>query len=329
MKRHERQIDLTLSLLHATFGVLYHLTVELPRAFILAAWRPLLLWPLHKTSSPGISGGIRSPSRKEGDSRHSLATGDGPRPRRVSPSSNTSKLPEWPPPKRSVFSGDSSVTRNVGATRSSKHVPSLARTTTKALPIDVPAPKRRTVSATARAVSGSDAPRGREHEPRHGLAGGNAVAKTAAKLKSLPRTPSGDLNDSSGSDPGVTQPHPRKQAQSVTKTRQEHGGVSLRKRSRDEDDALALKRHTSRNSDPAPSKEEQVARRPAVKRKAAPAAEVRRSSGATARSKGKATSTAAGKRRRDVDTEGAATLPKRARSTRSTTGKRTTSAQKL
>lgn len=316
-KKHEKQIDLTLSLLQVTFGILYHLTIELPQAFISSVLRPWSLWPSKgdirdvPRPSPRPSPG---PSPKKNVIQASSAT------KAIARRPVSGKLPEWPPPKRSVFSEDSAAARkptSVAARKPSvtkstarqlKPHTSLGRPTAEALPTETPAARRRHVSGVSRVVSGGDPQTAAVTKP----ARGGRVAKTAAKLRSLPHPPDGDLDDSSGSVSDNTR-------------------VSPKKRVRDDDEAatLPLKRRASRKAGPVTRNvdaKDDDAKRSAANGKAVSATATQRASTATARPKaGAASSSATGKRGRLVDKGGDGAPPKRVRSTRSTTGKRTTS----
>ncbi|EKC97784.1 hypothetical protein A1Q2_07983 [Trichosporon asahii var. asahii CBS 8904] len=334
LKRHERQIDLTLSLLYVTFGVLYHLAVELPRALIRRFLRSWSLWllPCDDGGSSDVSDtqcSSREKRQQEAPPATSKTTSKRAR-RRVSPSSNASQLPQWPPTKRSVFSGDSSTTRKpslgLPRSRSSKPTASVALPPITQ-PTKEPATERRPVSGTSRVISGGERHRGREDRvtARRGPTQGNAIASTAAKLKSLPRPPSGDLNHSSGSTSSgstssPTDLRPSKQAASKAKAHQDHADVLPQKRSRnvnEDERSPSPERHTTRQRRLASRETGNGVKRLTVKERATLA------TASTVKAKS-ASSTAAGKRRRTADPEGEAALPKRVRSTRSTTAKRTT-----
>lgn len=337
-KKHEKQIDLTLSLLQVTFGILYHLTIELPQAFISSVLRPWSLWPSKgdirdvPRPSPRPSPG---PSPKKNVIQASSAT------KAIARRPVSGKLPEWPPPKRSVFSEDSAAARkptSVAARKPSvtkstarqlKPHTSLGRPTAEALPTETPAARRRHVSGVSRVVSGGDPQTAAVTKP----ARGGRVAKTAAKLRSLPHPPDGDLDDSSGSVSSAATLQPQVQTSTHEKPHGETDNtrVSPKKRVRDDDEAatLPLKRRASRKAGPVTRNvdaKDDDAKRSAANGKAVSATATQRASTATARPKaGAASSSATGKRGRLVDKGGDGAPPKRVRSTRSTTGKRTTS----
>lgn len=346
MKRHEKQIDLTLSLLHATFGVVYHLIVELPQSLLLSVVRHLPLWPFNQSdtstsSSNGASGNLPSASARTGISkpyRTNLNVEAKPQPRRVSPSSKTSRLPEWPPPKRSVYSEDTSTNRKPSlpktAARTTKPAAFVSRTTTKTLPTEVSVTKRRNVSGAARAPSGGAPVQAKDGKVKAKPTRGDAVEKATAKLRSLPRPPSGDPDYSSASSSSPPEARPRRSPAALAKSHPDddtsHTHVSPKKRSRDDQDdstSIPPKRRASRKTATAQSSSEANsggAKPPGTKAKVAPASGKQRSSSAATKPKARtASSSAAGKRSRVTD-EGD-TPPKRTRSTRSTMGKRTTS----
>lgn len=253
-----------------------------------------------------------------------------PRPRRISPSAKSSRLPEWPPSKRSVFSDEVPARRkpsvSLAKVRSARVTTNETYMFDGAQSTDVPPTKRRVASTG----SGSNPPSGptrRSSRPDTRQDTG-AEEATAARLLSLPTPPAGDPEGSSPSPPSTENAPAAKVDRKRGKThRIIHEPPKKRLRDEQKDTSILPKHTTARKKATAGSAvgtgrvaDRHLMEQDGALEAATPKRATRRgfqASGASAQPKARGVSSTVGKRTRGKEQESQESPPKRARTTRS------------